>query len=251
MKLRLTILALLVSVLMMSCVASSEILYFQDIVPTSESIQNQSYQTRIQPDDILMISVTSSDPVTVQPFNKIMPTVSQVTNLDRGYLVDVNGDIVFPILGQIKAAGFTNSQLSDTIKSRLITGQYVKDPSVDVSLLNFKFSVFGEVKSPQTFKSETSRITMLQALSMAGDLNIQANRDRIMVIREVDGKREVGFVDIRSKDLLTSPYYYLAQNDVIYVEPSKRRINQSADRQWLPIAFTGASVLLTVISLIF
>lgn len=233
-----------------SCVSPKEILYLQDAMPSSKKIENQSYQTKIQKDDILSIIVSSSDPAVVVPFNKLFMNSSSVTALDKGYLVDPNGYIVFPILGRIKAEGLTTLELSDTLSSKLINGKYILDPSVAISQLNFKFSVIGEVKTPKSYNILSQRVTLLEALSMAGDLHIQANRSKISIIREMDGVRQIAQVDLRSKDFLSSPYYYLAQNDVIYVEPTKRRINQSADRQWLPLAFSGTSVLLTIISIL-
>ena len=169
-----------------------------------------------------------------------------------GYLVDANGYIDFPLLGPIKAAGLTRLQLTDLIKDKLVKGDLLKDPIVTVQFLNFKISVIGEVTRPGSFSITGDRVTLLEALSMAGDLTIYGKRDRVAVIREKDGIRTIQYHDLRSSDIFESPYYYLQQNDIVYVEPNKAKSGQSGINQnnsvgvWL----SAVSVLASVISLL-
>ena len=169
-----------------------------------------------------------------------------------GYLVDTNGDIDFPILGKLHVAGLTRLQLTDMIKQRLIDEDLIKDPIVTVQFLNYKVSVMGEVNRPGSFNISGDRITLLEALSMAGDLTIYGRRDRVAVIREKDGKRTILMHDLRSSDIFNSPCYYLQQNDIVYVEPNKAKAGQSEINQnksvgvWL----SAASILVSIVSLI-
>ena len=169
-----------------------------------------------------------------------------------GYLVDKNGEIDFPILGKLQVAGLTRLELTELIKQKLIDEDLIKDPIVTVQFLNFKVSVMGEVSRPGSFTINSDRITLLEALSMAGDLTIYGRRDRVAVIRETDGKRTILFHDLRSSDIFLSPCYYLQQNDIVYVEPNKakagqREINSNTSMSvWL----SAVSILATISSLI-
>ena len=169
-----------------------------------------------------------------------------------GYLVDKNGEIDFPILGKLQVAGLTRLELTELIKQKLIEEDLIKDPIVTVQFLNFKVSVMGEVSRPGSFTINSDRITLLEALSMAGDLTIYGRRDRVAVIRETDGKRTILFHDLRSSDIFLSPCYYLQQNDIVYVEPNKakagqREINSNTSMSvWL----SAVSILATISSLI-
>ena len=193
------------------------------------------------------------------PFNMPMVTYQAGTNGTAygqqrllGYLVDANGNIDFPILGRIHVEGLTRLELTDLIRKRLMDEDLIKDPIVTVQFLNFKISVMGEVVRPGSFNITGDRITLLEALSMAGDLTIYGKRDRVAVIREKDGVRTIRFHDLRSSDLFLSPDYYLQQNDIVYVEPNKARVGQSEINQnnsvgtWL----SAVSVLASVISLV-
>jgi polysaccharide export outer membrane protein len=219
----------------------------------------QNYEMIIHRDDLLAIMVNSKDPELAMPFN--MPLVTYQLGSTGGsygqqrvlgYLVDAAGEIDFPILGMIKAEGLTRMQLKSLIKERLIRDDLIKDPVVTIQFMNFKISVMGEVSRPGTFTVSSDRITLLEALSMAGDLTIYGKRDRVGVIREHNGQRTVRFHDLRSADLLQSPCYYLQQNDIVYVEPNRARAGQSAINQnnsvgvWL----SAVSILTSVVSLL-
>ncbi|MBP3517657.1 MAG: polysaccharide biosynthesis/export family protein [Parabacteroides sp.] len=246
-----------VVVLCTACASSKKVVYLQDVVPLKQQDIQQKYEVYIHDDDLLAIMVNSKNPELALPFN--MPMVSyqigsQSAPQQRvlGYLVDTNGDIDFPILGKLHVAGLTRLQLTDLIKQRLIEEDLIKDPIVTVQFLNYKVAVMGEVNRPGSFNISGDRITLMEALSMAGDLTIYGRRDRVAVIREKDGKRTILFHDLRSADIFNSPCYYLQQNDIVYVEPNKAKAGQSEINQnnsvgvWL----SAASILVSIASLI-
>ena len=246
-----------VVVLCTSCASSKKVVYLQDVVPLKQQVIEQKYEVYIHNDDLLAIMVNSKNTELALPFNMPMVTYqlgSQSAPQQRvlGYLVDTNGDIDFPILGKLHVAGLTRLQLTDLIKQRLIEEDLIKDPIVTVQFLNYKVSVMGEVNRPGSFNISGDRITLLEALSMAGDLTIYGRRDRVAVIREKDGKRTILFHDLRSADIFNSPCYYLQQNDIVYVEPNKSKAGQSEINQnksvgvWL----SAASILVSIASLI-
>ena len=169
-----------------------------------------------------------------------------------GYLVNQDGNIDFPILGEIHVEGLTRMQATELIKKRLIEEELIKDPIVTVQFLNFKVSVIGEVGRPGTFDISGDRITLLEALSMAGDLTIYGRRDRVAVIREKDGKRSILYHDLRSSDIFQSPCYYLQQNDIVYVEPNNAKTGQSRinSNNSVGVWLSGVSVLASITSLL-
>ena len=241
-----------------ACTSTKKIIYLQDVVPLKQQEIEQKYEVIIHGDDLLAIMVNSRDPELALPFN--MPMVSYQLGSNAGgqqrvlgYLVDTNGNIDFPILGEIHVEGLTRMQLTELIKNKLIEGDLIKDPIVTVQFLNFKISVMGEVGRPGSFTISGDRITLLEALSMAGDLTIYGRRDRVGVIRENNGKRTILFHDLRSADIFNSPCYYLQQNDIVYVEPNKAKSGQSSINQnnsigvWVSVI----SLLTTIAGLIF
>ena len=239
-----------------SCSAPKEVLYLQDIASIKEENIDKNYEVIIHKDDLLAILVNSKDPELALPFN--MPVVTyqigaQTTAQQRllGYLVDQNGDIDFPILGKIHVEGLTRMQVTELIKQKLMSEDLIKDPIVTVQFLNFKVSVMGEVTRPGTFDISGDRITLLEALSMAGDLTIYGRRDRVAVIREKDGKRRILYHDLRSSDIFQSPCYYLQQNDIVYVEPNKAKTAQSRinSNNSVGVWLSAVSVLASITSL--
>ena len=241
-----------------ACTSTKKIIYLQDVVPLKQQEIEQKYEVIIHGDDLLAIMVNSRDPELALPFN--MPMVSYQLGSNTGgqqrvlgYLVDTNGNIDFPILGEIHVEGLTRMQLTELIKNKLIEGDLIKDPIVTVQFLNFKISVMGEVGRPGSFTISGDRITLLEALSMAGDLTIYGRRDRVGVIRENNGKRTILFHDLRSADIFNSPCYYLQQNDIVYVEPNNAKSGQSSINQnnsigvWVSVI----SLLTTIAVLIF
>lgn len=196
-----------------SCSSYKNIPYFQNLnksVSSREDIQNFSPLT-IQSSDILRVTVSSLNP---QAYN-------DTSHQANGYLVDQQGDIKLPIIGKVKVAGLTTPVASDRIEQKLLP--YLKEPSVNVSVLNFKVAVLGDVAKPNVYPVPNERITVTEALSMAGDLNITAKRKNVLLIREIDGKREYIPLDLTNANLFKSPYYYLRTNDVLYIQPDKTK----------------------------
>ena len=215
-----------------ACNSSKKVIGLQngDTMKIEEIVPQEIH---IQQNDLLGITVNSKNAELALPFN--MPTVAYQAGTNgnvsgtqalQGYLVDEQGNINFPILGTIHVEGLTRSQLTHLLEQKLKNGNYIKDPVVTVKFLNFKISVIGEVNQPGSFPISNERVTILDALSMAGDLTIYGKRDRVAVIREIDGKRSITYNDLRNTDLFKSPTYYLQQNDVIYVEPNSRKAEQ-------------------------
>lgn len=250
-------------VLLASCSTSKEILYFQDAVPfRAEEVQTAS-DIVLQPGDQISIVVSSKDPQLAMLFN--LPRVQQQvgtgstsgsgsSNGVSGYTLNKEGDIEFPILGKLHVAGMTRVQVAEMVKGKLIAAQLINDPIVTVEFMNLTFSVLGEVKTPGKYSIGKDRVTLLEALSMAGDLTIYGKRDGINVIREENGKRETYWVDIRSSKIFDSPVYYLKQNDVIYVQPNKVRAGQSSVNEnnlrsigmWMSIASFVSSMCVLI-----
>lgn len=256
-KLNLKLIFCLAVLLLASCTSYKKVVYLQDVVPIKQQDIEQKYEVIIHNDDLLAIMVNCKNPELALPFN--MPLVTYQVGRESagqqrvlGYLVDSQGNIDFPILGKLHVEGLTRLQLTELIKTRLMEEDLIKDPIVTVQFLNYKISVMGEVARPGSFSISGDRITLLEALSMAGDLTIYGRRDRVAVIRETDGKRTILFHDLRSADIFQSPCYYLQQNDIVYVEPNKTKGNQSAINQnnSMSVWLTGVSILASIASLI-
>lgn len=218
-----------------SCNSSKNVTYFQDI-PLEQNISTvKSSDIKVMPKDLISIVVSSKNPELAALFN--LPKVSyqagsatsneSAANQILGYTVDPGGNIDFPVLGSIHVAGLSREQLASMIKERLVNGNLVNDAVVTVDFLNLKISVLGEVKNPGKYSIDRDEITLLEAISMAGDLTIYGKRNGIMVIREADGNRITYKMDLRSSETFSSPAYYLRQNDIIYVEPNSTRAGQS------------------------
>lgn len=238
---------LLAVILFTSCASRKDFIYLNDMEELEEYPVIQKYEATIHRDDKLSIIVNSKNPELAIPFNlpgsnggftigadgSISSTSSAPTadgKDSRGYLVDINGEIDFPVLGKIHVEGLTKSQLINLLKNRLDQEGLIKDANIMIEFLNFKFTVLGEVNGVGTYEVKGDRITILEALAMAGDLKATSRLDRIGVIREYGDKRRILFHDIRSKDIFTSPCYYLQQNDIIYVEPTRQKADDQSQR---------------------
>jgi polysaccharide export outer membrane protein len=245
---------LLFGSLISSCVSPKEVLYFQTIQNDTIVGREYSYEPVLEADDLLAINVSAADYETVMPFN--LPVVSQnlldgrATGIpvQQNYLVQKNGTIDFPVLGNIKIAGLTRQQAKEYLIEKLKI--YVEDPIINLKIMNFKITILGDVQRPGTFSINNERITILEALGMAGDLNITGRRDNILVIREIDGENAYTRIDITTDEIFNNPVYYLKQNDVIYVEPNKNRMNTSAYSPWIGVVLSSVSILATIIGYI-
>jgi len=214
-----------------SCTTSKKIIYFQNLDDTQLKPLNTEYQAVIKKDDRLTIVVSGPDKTVCAPYNLTINEMSTngsvVTggnpeNSTIGYLVDADGNIDFPILGKIHVEGMTRNDLVNYLTQEI--GKDIKEPVVYVSFRNYKITILGEVQKPGTYTIDSEKINILQALGYAGDLSLTAKRDQVLLLREVDGVLTHHRIDLRDKETLESPYFYLQQNDVIYVLPSATRV---------------------------
>lgn len=237
-----------------SCVSKKDIIYFQNDEIDQSKVSN-SYKTIIKPDDLLQITITALDTEAVRPFNLAAVTYSTSSNSAIGvaqqqnYLVDTNGEIDFPVLGKIKIGGLSRDEVIDLLKNKL-DPDYIKNPNINIRIANYKVSVLGDVQMPGSYTIPNERITILEALALAGDLNISAQRDNILVQREEDGKKIEYNVNILSKNIFTSPVYYLQQNDVVYVKPNYARIQSASSNSNTGLFISISGLLITITSIL-
>jgi polysaccharide export outer membrane protein len=224
-----------------SCITRKDISYFQDITD-SVSIQNitQDFEAIIQPGDILSIHVTSLSQEASSFFNVVGETTDQ--QVANTYLVNAAGEIEMPLIGAVNVVGASSQVAKGKIKEKL--QKYLVDPTVNLRIRNFKVTVLGEVKLPGVYTIPNEKITLIEALGLAGDMTIFARRINVLVIREESGERKFVKLDLTSKDFFESEYYYLHSNDILYVEPGKGKF-ASADAWYkiLPIIFSGLTAL--------
>lgn len=239
-----------------SCASPKDIVYYQGIDGVTPPEKTASYEIKMQPDDLLMIIVSAEDPEIAVPFNLKTFSVSNASKLDivRGqetvqlYLVDAQGTIDFPVLGKLKVSGLTRSEVLQLLQDKIAV--YIKNPIINLRVMNFKISVQGEVNLPGTYPVVSERITLIEALTMAKDLTIYGKRNNILIIREINGVKSYNRVDITKADFINSPFYYLAQNDVVYVEPNRNKINGAAIGPNTGVIISISSLLITLITLI-
>ena len=227
-----------------SCVTSKSVRYLRDMPPYGVPL-NDRFEATIAPYDELRIFVMQGkDEELVKPFN-IFGSAGATTSQGRmGYLVDVNGNIEFPVLGELHVEGLTRLQLQDTIASHLVAKGYLSDPTVMVRFLNFKVFVLG-TESGKVLNITEERCTFLEALAMAGGLDLYTRRDRIGVMREVNGKMVIHYLDPRSTEIFNDEFYLLQQNDIIFTEVGTRRFLQESYSNWQWI-LSGITSLVSV-----
>lgn len=254
------LLAVLVGIFALSsCGSYKDFTYIQDVDDFEEFDISGVSEVCVRKGDVLNIYVSSRNPESAKPFN-----LSATANSSRemyasyssqralGYQVDGDGNIEFPQLGSVHCEGMTRKQLGDSIKEKLISGGYLIDPIVTIEFENLKISVLGEVARPGSYPMNNDHTTLLEALSLAGDLTVYGRRDRVAVIREVNGKRTIVYHDLRSKDVFKSPRFYLQQNDVVYVEPNRAKATQSNASRWNQpsVWFSAVSTIVSVVTLV-
>lgn len=236
-----------------SCASKKNLVYFQ---PDSVEL-NTIYELnapKLQPGDILAISITADDVRATLPFNQVSPyqgaggTVQATNPFIPTYAIDANGEIDFPKVGKIKLAGKTRTQAMDML--RLEVGKYIVDPGISMVVRNFRVTVLGEVARPGTFTIDNDRVTILEALGLAGDMTIYGERQNVLVIREQDGKKQEFRLNLTQRETMNSPAYYLTQNDVVYVEPNGARIQNSKYTATTSIFVSVIGLIVTVISVV-
>lgn len=240
-----------VCLIFVSSCSKRNIVYFEGLVEGQE-IYTAAYKTPVAQEiklgDVLAITISSSSPQSDRLFN--LASAAQSGDSEGGassakqptYSVDLEGNLTLPIIGRVAAAGMTRSQLQDTIGEKVT--EYLQDPTVNIRFLNTKVTVLGEVAQPGTFPVETEALTLLQALGLAGDLTIFGDREKVTVIREVNGRRSVANLNLLDPEVLNSEFYFLQSNDVIYVEPIETKAEQAS------LTRSNISIALSVLSII-
>ena len=246
-------------VLFASCFTPKKVLYLQDLPQGMEQEIKADYEAKIKKDDLLQILILAQTPEAAKPFN-LSALVQEVNSTSTGdqdqysYLVDINGCIDLPVLGRMQVEGMTTQEVKTVITRKLQEKNLIKNPVVQVRIQNFKVSVLGEVKIPGVVDVKGERITVLEALSKAGDLTMQGRRDRVAVIREENGKRTAHYLDLKSKAVFDSPYFYLKQNDVVYVEPNDAKSVQYRSGQmgnvtpWISLVSSILSLVTLIVA---
>lgn len=238
-----------------SCSNVRKTIYFADQQDTTIASKNEAPVTYIQPNDLLSIAVSSLNPEATAIFNT--PNNSYVSsssatgiNLQSpGYLVNTNGNIQFPILGNLKVIGLTTNQLREQLTKSLVDRKLLVDPVVVVRQLNFKVSVLGEVSHPTVVNVPSEKISLLEALGLAGDITVYGRKDNVTVIREESGKKIIRHINLNSSQIFTSPYYYLKSNDIVYVEANRAKAASGGQTvQILPIVLSGLSFIAILVS---
>ena len=259
-SIRLVVFLTLAALSATSCVTKKSLTYLREVMPESADSINSHFvpsaEITIKPADELTIFVNALDMEAVAPYN--LPTVSfndptsvnvKTTPMLLTYRVDENGDIVMPVLGKLHVAGLVRKEAEQMIEGLL--SKQVVNPMVQVNLINARISVLGEVAHPGYVGISKGRLTVMEALAAAGDLTPYGRRDNVLISREVDGKMEFARLDLTKADVLTSPYYYLQQNDVIYVSPnSVRAINSTNVSLWLSMVSTVASAATVIVTVV-
>lgn len=244
--------------LSVSC-GTTEIAYVHDAARDSAIAIQGQFSKGIQPNDLLYIYVESANAGATIQFNQetnkiavssngaVLNGTSGATKV-QGYLVNNAGEIIFPVLGKLHVEGMSHSELAAEIEKQLVSNGYITDPVVTVKLMNFKVCVLGDVAHPGQLVIDGERVTIFEALSMVGDLTIYGQRQNVTVIREENGIRTIGTLDLSSKKVFDSPYYYLHQNDVVYVEPNAKK-KRTAERDPMIMSYISSAVsIVSVIS---
>lgn len=246
--------------LLVGCTSYKNVPYMQnpDVV-NNYTEQLPLYDAKIMPKDLLSITINTSDPQAAAPFNLTVqtPLNAALTNINtttqptlQQYLVNNKGEIDFPVVGRLNVGGLTKNEAEDLIRKRL--EPYLKEkPIVTVRMANYKISVLGEVTRPGTFTVGNEKVNILEALAMAGDMTVYGVRDNVKLIREdAQGKREIVTLNLNNAELVVSPYYYLRQNDILYVTPNKTKAKNSDIGSSTSLWVSATSILVSIASLI-
>lgn len=251
MKLKYSSLILIVILpLIFSCVNSRKAIYFDIRKDSVTQIQFHNTSPLIQKNDLLSITVSSLSQEASQVYNisNNAPASGSDNTVLGGYLVNDEGNIQFPVIGRIKAAGLTREQLQESITRLILEKKLLLNPIVSVRHLNFKVTVLGEVARPSVINVPSEKISILEAIGFAGDLTLYASRSDVLVMREENGNRIFKLLNLNSNEVFSSPYFYLKPNDIVYVKPNKTKVSTTSNtRLWLPTIFSAISLLSIVL----
>ena len=251
---------LLATTLLSSCGTTKQIAYLQNSDSIDFAQSRFLYDARIMPKDQITISVNTTTPEASVPFNLLLQnsytqgrSVNSASSVLMPYLVDNDGFINFPIVGKLKVGGLTKAEAEQLVTEKI--RPYMaesENPVVTVTMASYSVSVLGEVNHPGTFQVSREKITILEALAQAGDLTIYGVRDRVKLIREdATGKKSIETLNLCDANIINSPYYYLQQNDVVYVEPNKIKAQNSKVGQTTTLWFSATSILVSLTSLLY
>lgn len=230
---------------MSSCASRKDVVYFQDSNNYETILDNNVYEPKFKVDDEISIIVSTLNPEASVPFNLFRGATESGGTPDQvSYLVDKYGEIDFPVLGKIKVAGLSPEELRVLLNDKL--SGYLKDPIINIRLKNFTVTILGGVNSPGTYQVIGEQVTILEALGLAGDLNIKGKRDNILVIRNFNGTTVHNRIDLTSKEAFKNPAFYLTQNDVVYVEPNKSGVSAAAADNRIGTVVSVISILVTL-----
>jgi len=258
-SLKFSVAVLAMGLMLNSCGSTKQVAYFQNADQVTLSQSKGLYDAKIMPKDILMITVITTDPKASTPFNlAIQQPLNATGNLNTGgatlqtYLVDNDGNIVFPVIGTLHVQGKTVRECENEIREKIMPYlAKTENPVVTVKMSSFKVSVMGEVNHPGTFNVSTGKISIMEALAQAGDMTIYGKRDNVMLIREdAYGEKSTHRLNLNDANIINSPYYYLQQNDMVYVEPNKVKAQNSAIGSSTTLWFSAISILTSVASLV-
>ncbi|MFM1879725.1 MAG: hypothetical protein RLZZ241_2591 [Bacteroidota bacterium] len=218
----------LVAVLLItSCASRKDVVYLQDVGNFETQVDNNKSATKFKVDDLVSIHVSSLNPEASSPFNLYRNDSQGGGRPDQvSYLVDQDGMIDFPVIGKIKIEGLSPDELRMLLRQKLF--DYLKDPIINIRLMNFTVTILGQVGRPGTYPVNGEQINILEALGMAGDLTLRAKRDNILIMRDFNGTKVYSRIDLTTKNVVKSPVFYLSQNDVVYVEPNKVGIKDTS-----------------------
>jgi polysaccharide export outer membrane protein len=230
-----------------SCGNTKKVIYFPDVKDGAISSNTPFPESIIQKGDILSVTITSPDPEAAKPFNTTGGAAAP--DVPQGYLVNNDGNIQLPVIGNIKSEGLTKPQLRDAVIQKLVKGNLLVGPTVTIRFTNFRVTVLGEVNKPTVVTVPNEKISLLEALGLAGDLTIYAKRQNVMIIRETKDEKIIKRINLNSDEIFTSPYYYLQSNDIVYVEPDKAKVaSVSRGMQWFPIVMSGLSLAIIAVT---
>ncbi len=234
---------------MLSCGSKKNIVYFQDtdkIPAYMYETDSSKYIIRITPNDNLSIRVSAANPQSVEIFN-----LSQTESGSgvSGYLVDEEGYINFPVLGRIKLAGLTKSEAVGLLENK-ISKSYAENPIVSIRFTNYKITILGEVKTPGTYVIENEKVSLPEIIAMAGDMTINGERKEVLICRVISGEKQFFKMDMTSPEIFFSPHFFLQQNDIVYVQPNKAKVDSSSSSyRNIPFIFSIVTFAITMIAL--
>ncbi|WP_345276198.1 polysaccharide biosynthesis/export family protein [Litoribaculum gwangyangense] len=206
--------------------SKKDIVYFQNAKDFETMVDTDTFKAKLKVGDIVTVYVSTIDPLVTKPYNLVMEGGNAGQMVD--YIIDVDGNIDYPVLGKIKLIGLTIEEAKELFKKKFTEGNLLKDPVIIIRITNFRITIHGEVASPGVYQVPGERISIIEALGLAGGLTIKGRRDNIMIVRDFNGTKTFSRIDLTTKEVFNSPVYYLTQNDIVYVEPNNSSISNAS-----------------------